>query len=449
MTIDLLKRVRAQSPMRSKDFIWGVATSSYQIEGAINADDRIPSIWDSFCDQPGRILDASSGIDACDHYHLFEQDLDLIKNLGFDSYRFSVAWPRVLDSNQQINEKGIDFYDRLIDGMLARGIDPMLTLYHWDLPDYLQKRGGWSHPDIPKLFADYARLMMQRFGDRVSSWATLNEPWCSSFLSFDLGVHAPGLKDRYEAMRVGKGLLMGHGLSIEAMRAENANASLGIVINPDVVYPASDSADDSLAATRARSERNDFWMDPLTGKVPPSCLDLPELSMSELFTQTELTQIAQPIDFVGINYYTRSIVQQVDNVRGYEPIIIPDVERTHIGWEVYPEGLEQVLNDLHTNWPMPAWYITENGAATDDALVNGACDDSQRQRYFQSHLAAVDRAIESGVPVKGYYAWSMMDNFEWAEGYTKRFGIVYVDYATQQRTAKGSALAFHAMLTKR
>jgi len=445
--IDLLAGVRSDSPMRTEEFVWGVATSSYQIEGAVDLDGRIDSIWDSFCGQPGKILDASSGAEACDHYHRYLDDLDLIKSLGFTSYRFSVAWPRVLDEQQQPNEAGLAFYERLINAMLERDLEPMLTLYHWDLPDYLQHQGGWSNPEVPHMFASYARLLIQRFGDRVSKWSTLNEPWCSSFLSFDLGLHAPGMTDRYEALRVGRGLLLGHGLAIAAMRREKPDAELGVVINPDLVFAASDSASDKLAAERAQTERNDFWMNPLTGQCPPACLDLPQLKMSELFSESDLLTIAQPLDFIGINFYTRSIVKVSDNIRGYEPVIIPDVERTHIGWEVYPDALESLLKLLHQNWPMPAWYITENGAATDDALVDGECDDQQRQRYFQSHLAAVDCAQAEGVPVKGYYAWSLMDNFEWAEGYTQRFGIVYVDYETQRRYPKGSALAFKRFLT--
>lgn len=447
MHLDLLANVRPDSPLRSKEFVWGVATSSYQIEGAVDLDGRIDSIWDSFCRQPGRILDGSSGEQACDHFYKYVEDLDLIKSLGFSSYRFSVAWPRVMDQQQQPNEAGIAFYDRLINAMLDRGLEPMLTLYHWDLPDYLQQQGGWSNPQVPQLFADYARLLIQRFGDRVNNWSTLNEPWCSSFLSFDLGVHAPGMKDRYEALRVGRGLLMGHGLAIAAMRQLKPDARFGIVINPDLAFAASDEQADRQAAERAQAERNDFWMDPVIGKCPPDCLDLPELSMSELFSVADLNTIAQPLDFVGVNFYTRSIVKAADNIRGYEPVVIPNVERTHIGWEVYPDALEALLKLLHKNWPMPAWYITENGAATDDHLVDGECDDQQRQRYFQSHLAAVDRAEASGVPLKGYYAWSLMDNFEWAEGYTQRFGIVYVDYQTQMRYPKGSALAFQRFLT--
>ncbi len=444
MKIDEL--IRKSSPMRSKDFVWGVATSSFQIEGAANHDGRLESIWDSFCKERGRILDGSNGDQACDHYHLFDKDLDLIKSLGFSSYRFSVAWPRVVDINGNPNELGLSFYESLIEGMLTRGIEPMLTLYHWDLPEHLQQIGGWTNPDVQNQFADYAALVMERFGDRVKFWATLNEPWCSSFLSFDLGIHAPGKKDRYEALQVGKGLLLGHAKAMIKMRKLNADANLGIVINPDLAFAFTESDSDELAANIAQAERNDFWFAPLSGSLPPSCLDLPNLTMRALFSAAELELIKQPLDFVGVNYYTRSIVKSDESIRGYAQVTIPNVERTHIGWEVFPDGLETVLKLLHKEWPQQAWYITENGAATDDTVENGECLDQQRLSYFQTHLAAVDRAIEAGVPVKGYYAWSLMDNFEWAEGYTKRFGIVHVDFETQKRTAKQSALAFKEFL---
>jgi beta-glucosidase len=330
--------------------------------------------------------------------------------------------------------------------MLARGIEPLLTLYHWDLPDHLQQIGGWTNSDVQNLFSDYAALVMERYGNRVKYWATHNEPWCSSFLSFDLGIHAPGKTDRYEAMAVGKGLLMAHGKAIKKMREINPSAQLGIVINPIVSFPHTSSERDQKAAEIHQAELNDFWFDPLNGKKPPECLDLPNLSMSDLFKPEDLDLISQPIDFVGVNYYTRAVIEQADNIRGYEQVNIPNVERTHIGWEVYPEGLEQLLKELQASWPMPTWFITENGAATDDVIVSGKCEDAQRQRYFQTHLGAVDRAISSGVPVKGYYAWSLMDNFEWAFGYSQRFGIVYVDYETQERYPKGSALAFKNFL---
>ncbi|ACO44852.1 GH1 family beta-glucosidase [Deinococcus deserti] len=425
-------------------FIFGTATSSYQIEGAASEDGRGPSIWDTFCRQPGRIQDGTSGDVACDHYHLWPEDLDLLRELGVDAYRFSLAWPRIQPSGSgAVNEKGLEFYDRLVDGLLERGIQPYATLYHWDLPQPLQDIGGWANREVAHHFADYAALVAGRLGDRVRSIATLNEPWCSSFLSYDIGEHAPGLRDRRLALAAAHHLLLGHGQAVQAMRALGKPAELGLVLNLTPAYPASQSAEDARATQYADGYANRWFLDPVfRGAYPQDMWDAFGQDVPDV-QDGDLALIREPLDFLGVNYYTRSLVSAQGPVRPQ------DAEYTHMHWEVYPQGLTDLLLRLQREYPVPPMYITENGAAYPDE--RGHADivhDPERLAYYQRHLAAVIEATRQGADVRGYFAWSMLDNFEWAYGYSRRFGLFYVDYQTQERTWKDSGRWFQGLMAR-
>ena len=423
-------------------FTFGVATSSYQIEGAYQADGRGPSIWDTFARQPGRIADGSTGDVACDHYHRWETDLDLIASLGVDAYRFSVAWPRIQPTGQgQALSAGLDFYERLTDGLIARGIEPHVTLYHWDLPQALQDRGGWAARDTAQRFADYAALVAGRLGDRVRSYATLNEPWCSSVLSYEIGHHAPGLQDRALALAAAHHLMLGHGLALPELRRLAPGAECGVVLNLGPQVPQSSSEADQAAARLADGRLNRWFLDPLLrGEYPEdvwtACgADVPDLRSGDLEV------IARPLDFLGINYYTRGVI----SAQGAD--VPPGAPVTDMGWEIYPQGLSELLVRLRGDYPqLPPVVITENGAAFADVLSEGAVHDEERVSYLQTHLGAVLSALSAGVDVRGYFAWSLMDNFEWAFGYEKRFGLVYVDYETQRRVVKDSGLWYRDFL---
>lgn len=418
------------------DFTWGVATSSFQIEGAATDDGKGESIWDRFCRVPGAIADASNGDVACDHVHRLESDLDLIASLGVNTYRFSTAWPRVQPLGHGAwNEKGLAFYDRLVDGLLARGIQPWLTLNHWDLPQALQDQGGWLNRDTAARFVDYAVGMQRRLGDRVASICTHNEPWVIAVLGHELGVFAPGQKSRAAAIQVSHHLLLAHGMALQALRAEGATAKLGIVLNLSPTYPASNKPED-IAQARIDDGRSLRWfVDPLLrGEYPVDILehlgaDAPQVQPGDL------AQIAQPLDWLGINNYSRHMAQ----ASGPFDVKTGGLPLTEMGWEIYPQGLTDLLVRLHTDYSLPPTYITENGGAFPDPVTDGQVHDADRTHYLQTHMAAVAQAMRQGVPMAGYMVWSLMDNFEWSSGYAKRFGIVHVDYATQQRTLKDSA----------
>lgn len=423
-------------------FTFGVATSSYQIEGAAQEDGRGPSIWDTFCAEAGRIADGSDGAVACDHYHRWEADLDLIASLGVDAYRFSVAWPRVQPTGSgPVNAAGLDFYERLTDGLLARGVQPHVTLYHWDLPQPLQDAGGWANRDTAHLFAEYGAAVAERLGDRVRSYATLNEPWCSSILSYEIGHHAPGLKDRQLALAAAHGLLLGHALALPEVRRHAPGADAGIVLNLGPQVSTSDRPEDVAAARVADGRLNRWFLDPLLrGEYPQdeweACgPDVPEVQ------EGDLRLIAQPLDFLGVNYYSRGVVgASGGGVPAGAPV-------TDMGWEIYPPGLTELLTRLRADYPnLPPVVITENGAAFADERTGGHVHDPQRVTYLQTHLTALKDALDAGVDVRGYFAWSLMDNFEWAYGYEKRFGLVYVDYATQERVLKDSARWYRQFL---
>lgn len=442
-------------PQLSPDlFEWGCATSSFQIEGASTLGGRVPSVWDDFCAQPGRILDASNGLTACDHYHRFASDVALIAQLGFKHYRFSIAWPRVMTANHQLNHEGLDFYKRLLDALEQHHITPNATLFHWDLPSHLP--GGWLARDTAYRFADYAALLAQHLGDRLPRVATLNEPWCTAFLGHDVGVFAPGVQHRPSALLAAHHLMLGHGLAVQAWRSQRAGTQLGIVLNPELCDPAPSAspqarAANAQAAQMAEIERNDCFLNPLFGRPWPDAL-VQQIGLHGAARQEgDLQTIAQPLDFMGLNYYTRSVAQAPVNAaekqRGYR--FVPPaahLSKTAIGWEIYPEGLGRMVRNLTRHWPLPPLWITENGAADNTPLANGQCHDTLRWHYLQTHLNEVAQLIAQGIDLRGYYAWSLLDNFEWAHGYSQRFGLVHVDFASQARTPKHSALKLQKLL---
>ncbi len=424
------------------DFVWGAATSAYQIEGAAGEDGRAPSIWDTFCQVPGAIDNGDSGAEACDHYHRWPRDIALMGELGLDAYRFSVAWPRVLpEGTGAVNQAGLDFYDRLVDGLLAAGIRPFTTLYHWDLPQALQDRGGWPSRDTAFAFAEFAAVVAARLGDRVSDWFTVNEPLCSAWIGHLEGWMAPGARDIALAVPAAHHLLLAHGLGAGAVRgAATAPARIGVVLNLSPCVPAGREERDTAAAWRADGHTNRWWLDPLHGRgYPADMLDVYQVEPPVRAGDLEL--IATPMEHLGLNYYFRQVV--ADDPAGPIPyarrVHVPGSQLTEMGWEVYPDGLEELLLRLTGEYQVPRLYVTESGSAwADDVHQDGNIADAERTRYLEAHLAASGRAVRRGVPLAGYFVWSLLDNFEWAYGYAKRFGLVHVDYPTQRRTIKAS-----------
>jgi beta-glucosidase len=427
-------------------FVWGVATSAFQIEGAAAEDGKGPSIWDSFCRRPGAIADGSNGDVACDHVHRWAEDLDIAAGLGVGAYRFSVSWPRVRPSGSGAwNAKGLDFYERLVDGLLKRGIQPWPTLNHWDLPDALQTRGGWEDRDTVHRFVEYALGINERLGDRLAAITTHNEPWVMATLGHETGHFAPGVKNRASAMQVAHHLLLSHGLALQAMRREGCKAKLGIVLNLAPVQAATPSEADRTAARLEDGRLLRWYMDPLFGRGYPVDVRVHLGADAPRIAPGDLDDIATPLDFLGVNYYSRNVVSAAgpwDVRRSGNPV-------TEMGWEVYPEGLTELLLRLHRDYPVPPLFITESGAAFADRLEHGQVHDAERTRFIAAHIAAVAEALRQGVRVDGYMVWSLLDNFEWASGYAKRFGIVHVDYATQRRTLKDSALWYRDFLLQR
>ncbi|MFT7776363.1 GH1 family beta-glucosidase [Roseateles sp.] len=436
------------------DFLWGVSTSSFQIEGAGREDGKGESIWDRFCSEPGRIRDGSNGLVACDHYHRWPQDLDLAKQLGVNAYRFSIAWPRILPRGRgAVNEAGLAFYDRLVDGMLERGMDPWATLYHWDLPQVLQAQGGWISRDTVTAFLEYTDLVTRRLGDRVKHWITHNEPWCSCIMGYWEGVHAPGGTSLADAMQACHHVLLSHGQAVSVIRKNSPDAQVGITLSLHPIAAASDSVADQAALKRHDGLRNRWFLDPLFGRgYPEDTLALLGAAAPRV-QPGDLDTIATPTDFLGVNYYFPEMVAD-DPSASHGPMRAklvdrPGVERTGFGWEVSPQGLVDLLTRIQRDYAPAAIQLTENGSTFEDVLTpEGRVHDAQRLSYLQRHLAALHRAMEVGVPVKGYFAWSLLDNFEWAEGYLRRFGLAYVDYATQQRTLKDSGLWYGRFLNE-
>lgn len=425
------------------DFVWGAATSAFQIEGASRSDGKGPSIWDDFCRVPGAIADGSNGDIACDHYHRMESDLDLIAHLGVNAYRFSISWPRVQPlGSGAVNAAGLAFYDRLVDGLLERNIRPYATLYHWDLPAELQRRdGGWLSRDTAYRFADYARIVAQRLGDRVVSFATHNEPWVTAVLGYERGVFAPGVRDRRVAWQASHHLLVSHGLAVKAIR-QHSRADVGIVLNMSPVYPATDSDLDAAHAKLEDGRLVRWYMDALfKSRYPVDVLE--HLGADAPQTQPgDAELITEPCDFLGVNYYHPTVSSSANPASP----AASGAAVTDMGWEVAPHSMAELLVRLQRDYALPPMFIMENGAAYQDEVVEDRVDDEQRRQYIESHLTAVADVIQRGVNIKGYFVWSLMDNFEWAEGYRKRFGIVHVDYATLRRTLKRSALWYQSLL---
>jgi len=423
------------------DFLWGAATSSHQIEGATAEDGRGPSIWDTFAATPGKVANGDTGAVAADHYHRYREDVELMSELGLGAYRFSIAWPRVQPSGSgPVERRGLDFYRRLVDTLLEAGIQPWPTLYHWDLPQPLEDAGGWPVRDTAKRFAEYAATVHDALSDRVERWTTLNEPWCSAFLGYATGRHAPGRRDPAAAVRAAHHLMLGHGLAVQAM---GEGARVGITLNLTDVTPLSGSATDLDAARRIDGLQNRLFLDPLLrGAYPQDVLgDLTEVTAFDHIQEGDLKTIAAPLDFLGVNYYAPMLVAGDGPYNESAYVGSPFVRqvdggrpRTDIGWEIDEGGLQELLLRLSRDYPALPVYITENGAAFDEEV-----HDRARVAYLEGHLRSCAQAIERGVPLKGYFVWSLLDNFEWAFGYAQRFGIVHVDYATQRRTPKDSA----------
>ncbi|HET6665690.1 MAG TPA: GH1 family beta-glucosidase [Intrasporangium sp.] len=456
-------------------FVLGVATAAYQIEGARHEDGRADSIWDTFSHSPGAVVDGDTGDIACDHYHRYPGDVALMKSLGVQSYRFSTSWARVCPDGRTVNPKGLDFYERLVDSILDAGITPWLTLYHWDLPQALEDRGGWPVRETADRFVDYALAVHDRLGDRVSTWTTLNEPWCSAFVGYTSGEHAPGRQSPSDGLAAAHHLMLGHGQAVAALRERDSSLKLGLTLNFTVADPVDRSnPSDIEAARRIDGQMNRIFLDPIfRGQYPTDVLeDVRGLGLETHIRDGDLATIATPIDVLGVNYYnggafshlpplsalnavpatsrpTRSPFPAADGVHGH-PRGLPV---TSMDWEVQPEGLTRLLVRLHEEYTGPtdtALHVTENGAAYDDeADEAGFVNDQDRVGYVRSHLASVLDALDAGVPVQGYFYWSFLDNFEWAWGYAKRFGIVRVDYETQERTPKASALDLARIISTR
>ncbi len=434
---------RSQFP---KDFVWGAATSSYQIEGSTQVDGRGQSIWDTFAAIPGKTHNGENGDPGCDHYNRWASDLDLMKDMGLEAYRFSVAWPRVIPNGRgQVNEKGMAFYERLVDGLLERGITPWLTMYHWDLPQALEDKGGWPNRDTVHAFEEYAQVLSSRLGDRVRHWITHNEPWCTAVLGYGLGIFAPGLKDKKLELQTAHHLLLSHGLSVPIIRENSKDAQVGMAPNLWPIYPASDSSEDEMAATRMDGFANRWYLDPIYGRGYPKDMLEAYAQILPKIHDGDLEKIAVPTDFLGVNYYIRHVVKHGSNEAGFE-FVQTDLERTDMGWEIYPDGLRDLMVRLKNDYPVKSLIITESGSCYDDTLLEGQINDEGRRKYLERHLESAHVAVQEGAPLDGYFAWSLMDNYEWAEGYARRFGLVHVDFETQERTLKKSGLYYRNFL---
>lgn len=433
------------------NFTWGAGTSAYQIEGAARQDGKGPSIWDKFTHDPGRIADGSNGDIACDHYNRFEEDVELMKELGINAYRFSIAWTRILpDGRGQVEPRGLDFYDRLIDKLLESDITPWVTLYHWDLPQALEDRGGWPNRQTADHFVNYTDIVSRQFGDRVKNWITINEPWVAGFIGYYDGSHAPGRKSLKDGLSAVHTLLLAHGQATNVIRENTPDAKIGIALNLIPVYPATESAEDKAAAVRQDGYQNRWFLDPLyKGKYPEDMLDLSSQDMPEI-KDTDMQTISSRTDFLGVNYYLPFFAKNNPNNLPLqtEEIDRPDLDHTDMGWLVYPDGLYDILRRLVNDYSVENLYVTENGAATREEISpDGRILDPKRIEYIEKHLDACHRAIQANLGLKGYFAWSLMDNFEWAEGYKMRFGLIRVDFDTQERTIKESGRRYKQIIS--
>ncbi len=433
------------SKMLKKEFIYGVATASFQIEGA--ADKRLPCIWDTFCAKENTVADGSNGDIACDHYNRWNEDIELIDSLGVDAYRLSISWPRVITESGELNPEGVEFYLNILKELKKHNIKAFVTLYHWDLPQHLEDNGGWLNRETSYKFAQYVHLITVAFGDLVHSYATLNEPFCSAFLGYEIGVHAPGKVGREFGKKAAHHLLLAHGLAMSVLAKNSPNTLNGIVLNFTPAYAVDDKNENILAASFADDYYNQWYIKPIfDGKYPEILQELPDNCHPEIHPG-DMEIISHSVDFLGINFYTRSVYKASDD--DYFEELPATGKLTDIGWEVYPQAFTELLQSLNERYDLPPIYITENGAAINDKIVDNEVVDQDRIDYYQEHLLAVNDAIESGVNIQGYFAWSLMDNFEWAEGYLKRFGIVYVDYESQIRTIKNSGHAYKTLISNR
>jgi beta-glucosidase len=439
------------------DFTWGTATASYQIEGAFNSDGRGESIWDRFSKTPGKVVNGDTGDQACDHYNRFEEDIAIMKELGVSAYRFSIAWSRLFPQGDSAREeRGFNFYNRLIDALIAADIEPMVTLYHWDLPQALEDKGGWANRDIVKSFEDYATACAVAFGDRITTWITLNEPWCVSWLGYSNGVHAPGKRDFNLAIAASHHTALAHASAARAIRKVRPNAVVGLTVNMNNIHNESPDDQDVVDfAVLNDSNLNRWWIDAFsTGHYPKNLIDTYGDRVNGLIHPGDAELLKVQTDFLGINYYCDGFVRspRPEDKPAIEGGFMPFPQRvdgsapadlaenlTAMGWVVTPAGLGELVKRVHRDWPhIPYLVITENGSSYEDVKVNGQVDDKERTAYLVAHLRSLQNAINDGAPVKGYFAWSLLDNFEWAEGYAKRFGIVHVDYETLERTPKTS-----------
>ena len=425
-------------------FTWGTATASYQIEGAALEDGRKPSIWDTFSHTPGRVKNGDTGDVAADHYHRWPQDIELMKSLNISAYRFSTAWPRVYpDGRGQLNQAGLDFYSRLVDGLLEANITPYVTLYHWDLPQVLQDEGGWLRRGIVDDFTAYADAVSRTLGDRVKNWITFNEPWVFTWLGYVMGIHAPGFMsgDPRQALQASHHVNLAHGRTVPLIRQKSPGARVGTTLCLAQVEAASNNPEDIAASHRYDGYNNRWYLDPvLKGGYPEDMLDT-FAEFLPIMEEGDMQTIYQPLDFLGVNYYTRHVIKDEPDQMGLQAASVRqnDSEFTAMDWEIRPDGLYKLLKRLHEDYAPKALYVTENGAAFEDVVSeDGRVHDPRRVTYLQEHFAAALRAREEGAPLEGYFVWSLMDNFEWAEGYDKRFGITYVDYETQERIIKDS-----------
>lgn len=437
------------------NFIWGAATASYQIEGAWQEDGKGESIWDRFSHTPGKIKDGTTGDVACDHYHRYPQDVALMSELGLDAYRFSISWSRILpDGRGQVNQKGLDFYGRLTDTLLAANIIPFVTLYHWDLPQTLEEQGGWPNRDIIAAYVAYADVVSRYLGDRVKHWITFNEPYVSAFLGYKYGEHAPGRTDHGLALRAAHHHLVAHGETVPLIRANSPGAEVGITLDMAYYMPGSASIADAAACRQADGHVNRWFVDPIYGRhYPADMVAAYRQQYGESFDfilDGDFETMAVPTDFMGLNYYRRHVVRDEEAEDNLPQTVFESREkRTDIDWERYPEGLYQLLNRLYFDYQIPKIYITENGASYGEGPdENGRVRDERRISYLKQHFAAAHRAIGNGVPLAGYFVWSFMDNFEWAYGYSQRFGITWVDYETQERIFKDSALWYKQVIAE-
>ncbi len=425
-----------------KDFVWGSATAAYQIEGAVQEDGRQPSIWDTFSHTPGKVSHGDTGDVAADHYHHWQEDVELMAELGLDAYRFSIAWPRVIPEGRgEVNEAGLDFYDRLVDGLLEHNIEPYATLYHWDLPQPLEDEGGWPNRDIVPAFADYTRAVADRLGDRVTYWITHNEPWVVAMVGYFMGEHAPGRQDALAAFQATHNLLLSHAAAVEVLRESgDGDRQVGITLNHSPVHPVTESEADRAAARRFDGILNRVYLDPLFRGHYPQDLKALFAPFFEEVEEEDLERIAAPLDFLGVNYYTRHVVRHDPDTPLIQATQVqPEGSEYSQMWEIYPEGLFEILSRIWTDYEIEALYVTENGIPVPEGKdLDGRIRDYRRIAYLRDHIAQIHRALEVGVPMRGYFVWSLLDNFEWAHGYDMRFGIIHVDYESLERTIKES-----------